>query len=444
MKPISLTIQMDAYDCYIYGGYVFFIMQDGRILYGSYPQIISRLEHKYQEFSGLIKIAFLRNDYYHSNAAKALIQIPSVKECIRQEWERIAKTQVFYLEFDEIEDALDVLCELPSTPLDTKIYGMRLFVGCMNGMYEVRLCPDGRNLNPQKIERCFDGKVIHLNAKYGEIVLSLGFDGLVAEGIDIDGNDVTKVSDKNVFAQRSHRTSWANSDIMNYSTPTEFSYFRNNTIERSRTGQKKFWEKYESKQITNFATHEYPMEGMISRSGLKKEDIVACFNSQEKSFMQLKDGSIVSMNIKEEESDGNETSPVLSTKKVSLASAEMTKACGRMLSGTTVPKGCAIEFFDKVVLIQNSHMQVIENQEVMKVRSFMNAYRFQDILSVTKQKEITLHALDTLDVSREVKARYKTSSSPDIDISIDLDSDFLNKISSPKVDQNDEDDELPW
>ena len=89
-------------------------------------------------------------------------------------------------------------------------------------------------------------------------------------------------------------------------------------------------------------------------------------------------------------------------------------------------------------------MQVIENQEVMKVRSFMNAYRFQDILSVTKQKEITLHALDTLDVSREVKARYKTSSLPDIDISIDLDSDFLNKISSPKVDQNDEDDELPW
>ena len=24
MKPIRLTIQMNAYDCYIYGGYVFF------------------------------------------------------------------------------------------------------------------------------------------------------------------------------------------------------------------------------------------------------------------------------------------------------------------------------------------------------------------------------------------------------------------------------------
>lgn len=446
MKPISLTIQMDAYDCYLYGGYLFFIMRDGRVLYGSYPQIISRLEHKYQEFSSLIKIAFLRNDYYHSNAAKTLIQIPSVKKCICQEWERIANSQTFYLEFDEIEDVLGVLSELPSAPLDTKIYGMRLFVGCMNGMYEVRLCPDGRSLNPQRIEKCFDGKVIHLNAKYGEIVLSLGFDGLVAEGIDIDGNDVTKVSDKNVFAQRSHRTSWAKSDIMNYSTPTEFSYFRNTTIERIRNGQKKFWEKYETKQITNFATHVYSMEGMISKSGLKKEDIVACFNSQEKSFMQLNDGSIVSINIKEEENDGNETSPMLSTKKVSLASADMTKTYGRMLSGTTVPKGCAIEFFDKVVLIQNSLMQIIENQEVMKVHSFMNAYRFQDILSVTKQNEITLHALDTLDVSREVKARFKTSSSLDIDNIIDgLDSDYLKHISPPTADRNNDDEEdLPW
>jgi hypothetical protein len=442
MKPISFTIGMNAYDCYLYGGYVFFIMRDGRILYGSYPQIISRLEHKYDMFSGLIKIAFLRNDYYHSNVAKTFLRIPALKECIYKEWDRLSLQEGLFLDFEEIEDILATLCTLPSIPLDTKVYGMRLFVGCTDGMYEVRLCSDGRYLNPKKIERCFDGKVIHLNAKYGEIVLSLGLDGLVAESIDIEGDEITKVSDKKVFAQRSHRTSWANSDIMNYSTPSEFSYFRNATMERSRSGQNKFWEKYETRQIVEFATHEYPMEEMISNSGLKKEDISACFNSQDKSFIQLKDGSIVSYKFKEKE-ENNEANPKLSTKSISLATADSTKEFGRMLSGTTVPKGCVIEFFDKVVLIQNSMMQIVENQEVMKVRSFMNAYRFQDLLSITKQDSITLHALDTLDVSKDLRTSYRTASSIPIDL-LDNIPEVLNMPYKGNYDIDDSDDsDLP-
>ena len=104
MKPISFTIGMNAYDCYLYGGYVFFIMRDGRILYGSYPQIISRLEHKYDMFSGLIKIAFLRNDYYHSNVAKTFLRIPALKECIYKEWDRLSLQEGLFLDFEEIED----------------------------------------------------------------------------------------------------------------------------------------------------------------------------------------------------------------------------------------------------------------------------------------------------------------------------------------------------
>lgn len=413
MKPIKLNIQIDAYDCYIYGSYIFFIMQDGRILYGSYPQILSRIKHKYQKFSELIKIAFLRNEYYHSDVAKTLLNIPGVKECVYNEWKKYSLNEDLILKLDEINDLLSTLCTLKSTPLDTRIYGMRLFVGCTDGMYEVRLCPDSNSLNPKKIEKCFDGKVINLNAKYGKIVLSLGHDGIASESIDVEGDEITKVNDKNVIVQQhSNRTFWADADIMNYSTPSEFSYFKNTVEERKRTGQKKFWEKYETKQIVNFATREYSMDEMIAKSRLKKEDISVSFNSKEKCFIQLKDGSIVSYNLKEEE-DRSEVYPIFSTKRISLVPAENTKGFGRILSGTIIPKGCAVEYFDKVVLLQNSTMQVIENNEVMKVRSFMNSYRFQDLLSVTKQNSITLHALDTLNISKDLRPNnrnaYKSS-----------------------------------
>jgi hypothetical protein len=184
------------------------------------------------------------------------------------------------------------------------------------------------------------------------------------------------------------------------------------------------------------------MEEMISNSGLKKEDISACFNSQDKSFIQLKDGSIVSYKFKEKE-ENNEANPKLSTKSISLATADSTKEFGRMLSGTTVPKGCVIEFFDKVVLIQYSMMQIVENQEVMKVRSFMNAYRFQDLLSITKQDSITLHALDTLDVSKDLRTSYRTASSIPIDL-LDNIPEVLNMPYKGNYDIDDSDDsDLP-
>lgn len=441
MKPIKLSIEISAYDCYLYGGYVFFIMRDGRILYGSYPRLISRLEQKYQLKSGMIKIAFLRNDYYHSNAAKAFLNVPEVRDAIYREWVNLVLNEQFILYYDEIEDILSTLCVLPSLPLDTRIYGMRLFVGCVDGLYEVRLCPEGHDLNPQKIERCFDGKVIHLNAKYGEIVLSLGMDGLVADKIDINGDEVTKVRDNNVFAQRSHRTSWASADIMNYSNPMEFSYFRNTITERSRSGQKNFWEKYETKQIVSFASQEFSMDRMIVKSGLIKDDIVAVFNSQGKSFFQLKDGSIVSCLLKEEKDD-NVITPVLSNKKVSLAPADTLNGFGRMLSGTTIPKGCVIEFFDRVVLFHNSTIQTIENEEVMKVRSFMSSNRFQDILSVTKQNYITLHALDTLDVSRTFSSNFRNDFTPEPNVETDgIDPDWLASLVTP---DDSDDSELPY
>jgi hypothetical protein len=446
MKPIKLTIQANAYDCYVYGGYVFFIMRDGRIMYGSYPKIISILQHKYSEFSGFIKIAFLRNDHYHSNAAKAFLQIPSVKDCLVRDWDRLSQHFDFRLEFEEIEDDLDTLCTLPSTPLDTKIYGMRLFVGCVDGMYEVQLRPDRYRLNPLKIERCFDGKVIHLNAKYGEVVLSLGMDGMVAESIDIDGDDATIIHDNNVIAEKSNKTAWADSDIMNYKTPSEFSYFHNVTMERKRTGQKKYWEKIETRQIIDFGKKQFPMDELISKSGLKKEDILSSFNSQEKSFIQLKNGSIVAYNFKDEKDENKEfLSPYLSSKGIKISKTENVKSLGRMITGTTVPKGCAVEFFDKVVLFQNSNMQVIEDEEVMKVRSFMNTYRYQDILSVTKMDSITLHALDTLDISREIKTYRRQKQNLDLeDFDKEMDPEILSLIKGEDTEPSDNDSDLPW
>lgn len=443
MRPIRLSIEMKAYDSYIYGGYVFFIMRNGQILYCSYPRLVYLLQDKYDEFSSLIKIAFLRNDYYYTKSADAFLKIPSMRECLQKEWERLSGLGELHLKFDEIKDELKLLCELPSTPLDVKVYGMRMFVGCTDGMYEIRLHPTNKSINPSKIEKCFDGKVLHVNAKYGEVVLSLGFDGLSAASIDLDGDRITKVSDKSVKSQRSTRSCWADTDIVNYSTPSEFCYFQNQTQERKRSGQKKFWERYETKQIVEFGNRTFSMDSMLANSGLKKEEIVACFNGKEKSFIQLKDGSFVSLLIKSEADTTENAKPIFSSHMVRISSSDEMKPLGRMLSGVTIPKGCVVEFMDKVVLFHNSAIQVIENEEVMKVRSFMNTYRFNDILSVTKMDWVTLHALDTLNIERMPRKPKKPSPAIPADIFDGVNMDDL-KINGHPIFAVDDDNDLPF
>lgn len=72
--------------CYLYGGYLFLIMHNGSILYSSFERIVNQLVKKYDNPSDFLKIAFLRNEYYYGNQAKAFMKIPAMKQALMGEW----------------------------------------------------------------------------------------------------------------------------------------------------------------------------------------------------------------------------------------------------------------------------------------------------------------------------------------------------------------------
>ena len=82
---------------------------------------------------------------------------------------------------------------------------------------------------------------------------------------------------------------------------------------------------------------------------------------------------------------------------------------GRVISAFSIPKGNVMEFFDKVLLLKDGRSYVIEEEPTIRTRSFMNSIRYQDILSVTKEERVTLHAMDTLNISRNAITGRKQS-----------------------------------
>ena len=172
-----------------------------------------------------LKLAFLRNEFYYSQQGRTFLKIPGMKEVLKWNWKKLSETD-FILTYEDINDLLQPLCEWKSIPLDMRIYGMRLFLGCREGLYEINIDVEK---SIRKLERCFESKVTCVNAKYGELVVSADTDGLYAASIDMENITKTRVDENKPIENRSLRTIWADTNIFNYYGKEEFSYISNDS-----------------------------------------------------------------------------------------------------------------------------------------------------------------------------------------------------------------------
>lgn len=150
MNPIiHFSIKVNALDCYLYGGYLFIVLNDGRVVNVSYHQIINCLKAQYPEYANLIELVFLHNEYSKSEAARILFGVEEIKETFRHVWKKASEEIVFELNFSDIEEYCNTIDVCQSIPLDLRAYGGRLFLGCQNGLFESKLNMDGSyQINP--------------------------------------------------------------------------------------------------------------------------------------------------------------------------------------------------------------------------------------------------------------------------------------------------------
>ena len=80
MNPVvKFSINVEAIDCYLYGGYLFLVMADGQLLYVSYHKVVNRLKYEYPQYSSLIELIFLHNEYSKGEAAKIIFGVPGIR-----------------------------------------------------------------------------------------------------------------------------------------------------------------------------------------------------------------------------------------------------------------------------------------------------------------------------------------------------------------------------
>lgn len=395
MNTIRFTIKAKAIDSYIYAGQLFLFMQDGRIMRCSYEKVINRLKENYPDLKPLITLAFLQNRYMHSEAAKIILGVKEVMNALHQVWDYAASTIDFVIDYNDIEQDCYMIGFMSSSPvLDVKMYNKHIFMGYKTGLYEI-MFDEIFGMNNPAMHKRFDAKVVHIDAKFETVVISAGHEGLFTGYVP--ENEVSDVTEKEIM-KKSFRSAWSIYNIMNYEQPNEFTCLVNG-VERIPMGERKRkrFESQESYKILEVGKEQLSMEQLMKsvkeRGKDKMNHVSYTFNSHQYGYFLKKNGKLLRMNIRSKQEDDFYYSSVIQEYQI-----EKSVKGEKPISASILPNGCVLEYYDKVVLYQDGKTSVIENEPTITVRSFVNSYRYKNIVAVTKEEGCTFHSVDTIDM----------------------------------------------
>lgn len=393
MKPIKFNIDIKAQDCYLYGGHIFIVTDNGELIFCSFTKFVKQLINFDSIQKSFLRLNFLRNDYLKNTQADYFFSIPNFRAVFDNIWANMSANDPITLKVDS--DNFGFIDKIPELPVyEMKAYAMRLYISTKKGMYETELKTesDGYNLKPSKLKKVFDEKVIGINAKSGTIFASAGTEGLF-HGNFSNKTNTLKILEKPI-RHKSLKTSWSNYNIANYTDSNRFDYLINETQKlkennNTKLPHSKHDDVKERVTISRVCASELSLATLLKKSTINEDDVLYCFNSNQNGFFLMRDGNFYLINLIKDKNGQNDFH-FSSRKKVLQFDSSKNS---RPLSSQIIPNGCAIEFYKGIWVFQDNTNYQIENDSAISFRSYLNSIRYRNILSVVKDDVITLHAI---------------------------------------------------
>lgn len=409
MIPLKISILADADEHFIYRGILYIVLSEGRLIAVHINEIYERLESKYPNYTNLIQLAFKRNSFWNSEAAKCFLGIDGVQSGLRKAWSTALKDIAFTISLEDF-NIIEICKELPDAVLQIEAYANKLYLACLHGFYTIDISDLYR---PGKITKRFDSKTFHVSLGYGKAVLSLGNDGYT--NIDAFADNIIK--DKEVREGKSFSSNWTNSGgLMNYTDNVNFQFIGNRII---------------SKKSAEDVPANIPDRFVIEKNGFavniidnfkikfeenkRPSQFALSFNNFHHQLFVTKNGNVFSSNI-------NVRDQKLSG--FSIKNYIRQKVGIKPISGLTIAERFpVIEFYESVVLLQDKPY-VLEEEGIVSMHTYPRSIDFRDIVSITLCESINIHAVDLFDQDTTNilrKIEKKSYSKPKVDVNIDID-----------------------
>lgn len=409
MQPLKISILTDADEHFIYRGILYIVLSEGRLIAVRINEIYEMLESRYPNYINLIRLAFRRNSFWNSEAAKCFLGIDGVQNSLRKAWSSALKDIDFTISLEDL-NIFEICKKLPDAVLQMEAYANRLYLACLHGFYTIDISNVYR---PGKITKRFDNKTFHVSLGYGEAVLSLGNDGYTNIGAFTD--DLIK--DKAVREGKSFSSNWTNSGgLMNYTDNVNFQFIGNKIISK--------------KDVENIPAN-VPDRFVIDKNGFavniidnfkirfeenkRPSKFALSFNNSHRQLFVTNNGNVFSsnINVRDQKLSGFTIKNYI-RQKVGI----------KPISGLTIAERFPVIEFDESVVLLQDKTHVLEEEGIVSMHTYPRSIDFRDIVSITLCDSINIHAIDlfyqdTTNILRKVEK--KRFDKPKFDGDIDVD-----------------------
>lgn len=390
MNPIKLNIKGDIFDGYLYGGYLFAVMNDGFFGKISMVKLINKKFNSNSDTFKLLYLSFIHSDWLHNSQAEMLLTITEMQKSWYKIWTAQASETPIEINIDKSDlDFITVLDDMPL--LDIKAYNMRIYLGNRKGIYEGELYPSKNStlLDLPKIEKLSDIRTNFINAKFGSILVSSNQEGLFFGNL-WGNNGRLKIGERPIKPS-SVRTGWMKYDLVNYETKTSLSYIQNKHI-NDKEGKYRHNQLSEEREprkiiIEEFGNHIHDWKDL--KLNIDLDTILYTFNDKEYEYFLLNNGTIEGrkFNITGSDLDNvvfRQKGKRISTKK------NYKKVLSTNIMYLNNNIGYVIEYNSGVDVLIDGNITSICEMPAASVRTYPNSIRYRNVISIFHDEGLLL------------------------------------------------------
>lgn len=386
MKIAKLFFPGIYEDAYVYMGRLFILTEKRTILVYNLDKLVDALEQDSEERANSLPIPtlmFSRNDWLSSSQFRSLLRNSDVSRSLFNAFEMFPRP---YFEVDKEDFLLEEQDLGVSDPviLDALIYSKRLYMGATNGFYQIDMIWDEKGpVTLEKPIKRLDARCLNTSARYGTVNASCNEEGLFTFVDDFNWWKQEKSHMPQILADKSFRTSWIGTDIVNYPSYDHLDLFKSNSEET------KIRLEPEGRVLTQIDSNSqdlsYLFEAAQMSYDISLEKIQFAFNSNNRLFLHNDTGNLHSIRLYRSENN-----------MLQLGKDRRSKEpISRILSINPTKLGPVIETSDQVALVLDKNGQFITLSEsgALMVRTFPRSKRLQNIVAIVDESGLLLVSL---------------------------------------------------
>lgn len=383
MKTASLMLPGRYEDAFVYMGRIAVLTEARSLRLFDVDKIVEDIERRDPQRSPVATLMFSRNDWLSSAVFKTLTQNDDVASSLTSAFARFPRPNY------EVGAGFLIYEENLGLPaniiLDMNVYNGRIYVGSDKGLFHLDFdWRDGGISHSNGIKKRTDARCNSTSVGYGTVNASCEDDGLLTSLDDFGWAGEKHGLRMRRVAEKSLRTNWLSSDLVNYSTATQPVLLRSK-LEKVRKSS--MTEEHERRVITEIGGRRtdlyYLFEALQSKFRFRMESIQFVYNSTSVFFVHTIEGNFYSVGVKR----SSQSDPKLSFTKTY-------KGAGtRILSVNPTNLGLVVEIDHRVLLFANQEWYPIIESEAISVRTFPRSRRFKNLVAITLEDGVLLVGL---------------------------------------------------